>query len=226
VQRIWFQRSQIDSLILLAVLTGLPLLLAASEEYTHSGLHKREPFRGQHGARTERRFPTSRSTETLVDGFRQKCDAFLAALQDAGAVVSINATLRPPKRAYLMHWSFVINSGEVEPEDVPEQAGVEIEWVHRKPNGSPNLAASPLLRSLPGNSVAVAFFDPQHRGVLNRLKYGNEGARQKERHALPAMTDSYIEQCCRDIARTLQPSGYLFLWVDTFRLCRGDHLQG
>jgi site-specific DNA-methyltransferase (adenine-specific) len=85
--------------------------------------------------------------------------------------------------------------------------------------------ARTLLRSLPGNSVAAAFFDPQHRSVLNRLKYGNEGARQKERHALPAMTDGYIEQCCRDIARTLQPSGYLFLWVDTFRLCRGDHLH-
>ena len=88
------------------------------------------------------RFPTSRETKTLVDGFRQKCDAFLAALKDAGAVVSINATLRPPERAYLMHWSFVINTGEVDPDDVPKHAGVDIEWVHRKANGSPDLAAS------------------------------------------------------------------------------------
>ena len=58
-----------------------------------------------------------------------------------------------------------------------------------------------------------------------RLQYGNEGARQKPRCALPAMSDSYIEQCCRDIARVLRPSGYLFLWADAFRLCRGDHLQ-
>jgi hypothetical protein len=88
------------------------------------------------------RFPTSQSTDALVDGFRQKCDAFLAALADAGATVTINATLRPPERAYLMHWSFAINAGEVEPEDVPPHAGVEIEWVHRKPNGSPDLPAS------------------------------------------------------------------------------------
>jgi hypothetical protein len=88
------------------------------------------------------RFPTSKSTETLVDGFRQKCEAFLAALKDAGAIVNINATLRPPERAYLMHWSFAINNGEVEPEDVPPHAGVDIEWVHRKPKGSPDLAAS------------------------------------------------------------------------------------
>ena len=88
------------------------------------------------------RFPTSKSTDTLVDGFRQKCEAFLAALKDAGATVAINATLRPPERAYLMFWSFAINAGQVEPEDVQPHAGVEIEWVHRKPNGSPDLAAS------------------------------------------------------------------------------------
>ena len=39
------------------------------------------------------------------------------------------------------------------------------------------------------------------------------------------MTGSYIEQCCRDIARVLRPSGYLFLWADTYRLCTGEHLH-
>ena len=88
------------------------------------------------------RFPTGKSTDTLADGFRQKCEAFLAAVNNAGANVTINATLRPPERAYLMHWSFAINANEVDPEDVPEQAGVDIDWVHRKANGSPDLAAS------------------------------------------------------------------------------------
>jgi site-specific DNA-methyltransferase (adenine-specific) len=82
-----------------------------------------------------------------------------------------------------------------------------------------------LLRSLPDTSAAAAFFDPQHRGVLDRLHYGNEGARQRGRHALLAMTESFIEQCCRDIARVLRPSGYLFLWADTFRLCTAEHLH-
>jgi site-specific DNA-methyltransferase (adenine-specific) len=83
--------------------------------------------------------------------------------------------------------------------------------------------ARELLRSLGDGIAAAAFFDPQHRSVLAKLQYGNEGARQKQRCALPAMTDSYIEQCCRDLARVLRPSGYLFSWVDTFRLCRADH---
>jgi site-specific DNA-methyltransferase (adenine-specific) len=82
-----------------------------------------------------------------------------------------------------------------------------------------------LLGSLADGISAAAFFDPQHRSTLARLQYGNEGARQKQRCALPAMTDAYIEQCCRDIARVLRPSAYAFIWVDAFRLCRGDHLQ-
>src|SRR5215831_9873173 len=94
------------------------------------------------GAIWVNRFPTSKSTDTLADGFRQNCDAFLAALANAEATVTISATLRPPERAYLMHWSFVINTGEVDPEDVPRQRGVEIEWVHRSRNGSPDLRAS------------------------------------------------------------------------------------
>jgi site-specific DNA-methyltransferase (adenine-specific) len=82
-----------------------------------------------------------------------------------------------------------------------------------------------LLQSLPDGSAALAVFDPQFRGVLDRLHFGNEGARQKDRCALPAMTDSYIDWCKREIARVLRPSGYAFVWADTFRLCQGDHLR-
>jgi site-specific DNA-methyltransferase (adenine-specific) len=80
-----------------------------------------------------------------------------------------------------------------------------------------------LLRSLPDGCTSAVFFDPQHRGVLDKLQYGNEGARQKGRFALPAMADDYIEQCCREAARVLKPSAYFMLWTDTFHLCEGDH---
>jgi site-specific DNA-methyltransferase (adenine-specific) len=85
--------------------------------------------------------------------------------------------------------------------------------------------ARTLLRSLADGISAAAFFDPQHRSNLNKLRYGNEGARQQQRCKLPAMSDEYIDQCCRDLARVLRPSGYLFLWADTFRLCCGYHLR-
>jgi site-specific DNA-methyltransferase (adenine-specific) len=80
-----------------------------------------------------------------------------------------------------------------------------------------------LLRSLPECCAAAAFFDPQHYSTLNRLQYGNEGVRQKGRHALPAMTDGYIRRCDREIARVLRPSGYCFAWADVYRLCTGTH---
>jgi site-specific DNA-methyltransferase (adenine-specific) len=81
-----------------------------------------------------------------------------------------------------------------------------------------------LLRSLQNCCTPLVFFDPQHRDVLEKLKFGNEGVRQKGRAQLPAMTDDYINSCCREIARVLVPSGYLLQWVDTFRLCEAHHL--
>ena len=82
-----------------------------------------------------------------------------------------------------------------------------------------------LLTSLPDACAALAFFDPQHRGVLDKLKFGNEGARQKGRAALPAMPDDYIDACCREIARVLRPSGYCMRWFDTYGLCEAHHLR-
>jgi site-specific DNA-methyltransferase (adenine-specific) len=83
-----------------------------------------------------------------------------------------------------------------------------------------------LLRSLPDACPPLVFFDPQHRLVLNRQKYGNEGrGRQKARIALPSITEVYIDDMIRQIARTLVPFGYLMLWTDTYRLGEGYHLR-
>jgi site-specific DNA-methyltransferase (adenine-specific) len=82
-----------------------------------------------------------------------------------------------------------------------------------------------LLRSLPDGCTPLGFFDPQYRAVLDKLKYGNEGARQKGRARLPAMTDDYIDECCREIARVLTRSGYLLLWADTYNMCQAHHLR-
>jgi site-specific DNA-methyltransferase (adenine-specific) len=82
-----------------------------------------------------------------------------------------------------------------------------------------------LLGSLSNCCTPLVFLDPQYRGVLDKLKYGNEGARQKGRFNLPPMTSGYIDACCREAARVLTPSGYLLRWTDTFHLCEGDHLR-
>lgn len=82
-----------------------------------------------------------------------------------------------------------------------------------------------LLRSLPDACARLVFFDPQHRENLDKLKYGNEGARQRERCLLPAMTSDYIDGCCREAVRVLVPGGYLMLWANAFGLVQGHHLR-
>ena len=58
-----------------------------------------------------------------------------------------------------------------------------------------------LLRSLSDSCTPLAHFDPQYRGVLDHLQYGNKGSRQRGRAGLPAMTKDYIDACCRETAR-------------------------
>lgn len=78
-----------------------------------------------------------------------------------------------------------------------------------------------LMVALPSESIKTAFFDPQYRGVLDALAYGNEGSRQKDRAALPQMDEGTIHAFLQEINRVLIPRGHLFLWVDKFHLCQG-----
>ncbi len=78
------------------------------------------------------------------------------------------------------------------------------------------------LKLLPDKAVPVVFFDPQYRGILDKMKYGNEGkTRGKERSELPQMTEDVIQAFLRETNRVLMPSGHLFLWVDKFHVCQG-----
>ena len=74
---------------------------------------------------------------------------------------------------------------------------------------------------LPSGAIPVAFLDPQYRGVLDHLAYGNEGEKRgAARTALPQMTDD-IPLFIAAIDRCLMPSGHLFLWTDKYHLCTG-----
>ena len=78
------------------------------------------------------------------------------------------------------------------------------------------------LKDLPNDFAKIVFLDPQYRGVLDYLNYGNEGeGREAERCALPQMVDE-IPEFIREIHRVLLPSGHLFLWMDKFHLVSGS----
>src|SRR4051812_27766937 len=68
-----------------------------------------------------------------------------------------------------------------------------------------------LLKLLKDSSVNAVFFDPQYRGVLDKMNYGNEGERQIERSKLPQMNEKKITSFIKEINRTLRDSSHLFL---------------
>ncbi|BAT55441.1 Peptidoglycan-binding domain 1 protein [Nostoc sp. NIES-3756] len=70
------------------------------------------------------------SIDDLASPFRQKVRAFERALQDAGATISVASVLRPPERAYLMHYAFRISRNEIAAQNVPPMPNVDINWVH------------------------------------------------------------------------------------------------
>lgn len=79
-----------------------------------------------------------------------------------------------------------------------------------------------LLHNILPNKIKTAFFDPQYRGVLDKLQYGNEGVnRGKARHDLTQMPENVICDFINELNRVITPSGHLFLWVDKFHLCQG-----
>ena len=91
-----------------------------------------------------------------------------------------------------------------------------------KPNTRLRMDGLEFLSKIPSGVIPVAFLDPQYRGVLDKLAYGNEGKqRGQKRAALVQMPEDVIGRFIRDIDRVLIPSGHLFLWVDKFHLCQG-----
>lgn len=90
-----------------------------------------------------------------------------------------------------------------------------------QPNVKYQADAERLLACLPDNGIHTAFFDPQYRGILDKLDYGNEGERQKGRAELPQMDEAQIRRIVSELGRILAPMGHLFLWTDKFHLCEG-----
>jgi hypothetical protein len=109
------------------------------------------------------RFPTSRDTADLSEPFRGNVEAFIAALRAAGATVNITATLRPPERAWLMHYSWRIANRGFDPADVPRRAGIDICWLHRDRDGTVDRQAS--------IAAARQMAGPNGYGISPRLRF-------------------------------------------------------
>ena len=91
-----------------------------------------------------------------------------------------------------------------------------------EPNTKLEMDGLKFLSLLPNESVPAAFLDPQYRGVLDKMNYGNEGkSRGQGRSSLMQMSEDVIRKFILGINNVLIPSGHLFLWIDKFHLCQG-----
>ena len=78
------------------------------------------------------------------------------------------------------------------------------------------------LSNIPSDTIKAAVLDPQYRGILDKMQYGNESeGKGKERCSLEQMSEETINQFNQELCRVLKPSGHLFLWLDKFHLCEG-----
>jgi site-specific DNA-methyltransferase (adenine-specific) len=103
----------------------------------------------------------------------------------------------------------------------PARSGADCntEWPVDTKNVGDALA---LLRALSSESKKLVFWDAQYRQLLDQERYGNEGvSRGRRRKTLPAMSEEYIAEWGREIARGLVPSGYCARWIDEFQLLNG-----
>ncbi len=78
-------------------------------------------------------YPNSAAVADLVPAFRDKVTAFLKALKDAGASVTVSVTRRNAVRAQLMHYSWRVANGSLAPGAVPAIPGCTIRWDHGDP---------------------------------------------------------------------------------------------
>ena len=76
------------------------------------------------------KYPNSSEIDDLEPGFRSRVEDFIGSLKYAGASVVIRSTRRNQTRAHLMHYSWKVAYGDIDPKDVPVVGGLDIEWNH------------------------------------------------------------------------------------------------
>ncbi|MDW6002859.1 hypothetical protein [Vibrio mangrovi] len=93
----------------------------------------------------------SKKIDDLEENFKSNVNSFIKALKAAGATVSVSATKRNKKRAYLFHWSWKISQGKSKPSDATKLPGVDIEWDH----GDSSKSKAGALEMVKGFGLAV-----------------------------------------------------------------------
>lgn len=109
----------------------------------------------QSGPHWIKRYPGSISPDDLKPAFRQHVQHFLHLLRESGARLRISSTLRPPERAWLMHWAWQIAHAGQDPSTIPKHKSIPIRWLHSRA-GQPDHAASRAAASAMVSAYGIA----------------------------------------------------------------------
>lgn len=120
------------------------------------------PNKEPSGPQWHRRFMGDNTLNGLSAAFRPKVTQFVDAMKAAGIKVKINAVLRPIKRSYLMYWAFKIAKG-TPPDQADPFPGVEIDWLHRDANGTPNPAKAKAAARQMCDAYGIAWNSPRQK---------------------------------------------------------------
>ncbi|KAF5424766.1 hypothetical protein C5S42_12595 [Candidatus Methanomarinus sp.] len=151
----------------------------------------------------------STSLEDLADPFKTNAKNFIAAMETAGATVSINTTKRPIQRAWLMHHAWIIAKGGSAPTNDPHNTGII--WDHGTPEETKKKAeemigpsgfnmaynASLTSRHFSGNAVDMTIsnmpdkFTFKHEGKDVTIDLGSPNTGQNTK--LHTAADSYFK---------------------------------
>ncbi|PCK07259.1 MAG: hypothetical protein COA42_15175 [Alteromonadaceae bacterium] len=111
----------------------------------------------------------SSKVDDLEFTFKPKVKAFIKALEDGGANITIKATNRHKKRAYLFHWCWKIYLGKCKPSAPPKLIGVDIQWDHGD-LGKSKAGAKEMIDgfglAIPPNSVYPPSITSKHIGGM------------------------------------------------------------
>jgi peptidoglycan hydrolase-like protein with peptidoglycan-binding domain len=86
-------------------------------------------------------FTGSTQISDLHPDFRDKAARFINALRGAGAQVVIGSTRRNAARAYLMHYCWRLERGQIAAGDIPAYPGCAVDWDHGNTADSRKAAA-------------------------------------------------------------------------------------
>lgn len=120
------------------------------------------PNKEPSGPHWHRRFMGDNTLNGLSTTFRPMVTQFIDAMKAAGIKVKINAILRPIKRSYLMYWAFKIAKG-TPPEQADPFPGVDIDWLHRDANGTPNPVKAKAAARQMCDAYGIAWNSPRQK---------------------------------------------------------------